>query len=62
MLKFILESQQECFETLSKSNQQSYEKYDDEYFKGKAQAYALAAEAVQEILKNYAMELDNTTK
>ena len=58
MLKFILEGQQECFETLSKSNQQSYEKYGDDYYHGKAQAYKLAAEAIQEILTNYTKELD----
>jgi hypothetical protein len=53
LLKAILEGQVECFKALSQQNAETCGDFNDAYFKGKSQAYLLAAQAFERIVVNY---------
>jgi hypothetical protein len=53
LLKTVLEGQVECFKSLSRQNAETFADYDDAYFKGKSQAYLLAAQAFENIVVDF---------
>lgn len=53
LLKCIIEGQVEAFKSLSRQNAETFADYEDAYFKGKSQAYLLAAQAFERIAQNY---------
>ena len=53
LLKAVIEGQVECLKSLSRQNAETFGDYDDAYFKGKSQAYLLAAQAFENIVVNY---------
>jgi len=53
MLKFAIEGQADVFKSLSQQNAEMFADIDDSYFKGKSQAYLLAAQAFENIVVNY---------
>ena len=55
-IKFLLEGQAEVFNRLAEYNAESFEETKDDYWLGKKQAYALAADAFENILNNYLRE------
>lgn len=53
LLKDVIEGQVKCFKSLSRQNAETYGDLNDVYFKGKSQAYLLAAQAFENIVVNY---------
>ena len=50
---FLLRSAADTLASLRDSNNEAYEKYNDEYFLGKSQAYAIALDNIEHILSDY---------
>jgi hypothetical protein len=50
---FLLRSAADTLAALRDSNNEAYDKYQDDYFLGKAQAYAIAFENIEYVLNNY---------
>ena len=50
---FLLRSTADTLASLRDSNSEAYEKYNDEYFLGKSQAYALALDNLEYVLSDY---------
>ena len=52
-MRYLLEGQVESFRSLSSINTELFVETEDDYFKGKAQAYTLAAESYESMIRNY---------
>ena len=50
---FLLRSAADTLASLRDSNSEAYEKYNDEYYLGKSQAYSIALDNVEYILSDY---------
>ena len=50
---FLLRSTADTLAALRDSNNEAYEKYKDQYFLGKSQAYALALDNLEYVLSDY---------
>jgi hypothetical protein len=50
---FLLRSVASTLESLRDSNSQAHEKYNDDYFLGKSQAYAIAFDNIEYVLNDY---------
>ena len=50
---FLLRSTADTLASLRDSNNEAYEKYHDEYYLGKSQAYALALDNLEYVLSDY---------
>ena len=50
---FLLRSAADTLASLRDSNSEAYEKYNDEYYLGKSQAYSIALDSVEYILSDY---------
>jgi hypothetical protein len=50
---FLLRSTADTLAALRDSNREAHEKYNDEYFLGKAQAYSIALDNIEHILSDY---------
>ena len=50
---FLLRSAADTLASLRDSNSEAYEKYNDEYYLGKSQAYALALDHLEYVLSDY---------
>lgn len=50
---FLLRSTADMLASLRDSNSDAYEKYKDEYFLGKSQAYSIVLDNVEHILSDY---------
>ena len=50
---FLLRSTADMLASLRDSNSQAHEKYNDDYYLGKSQAYALALDHLEHILSDY---------
>jgi hypothetical protein len=50
---FLLRSTADMLASLRDSNSQAYEKYNDDYYLGKSQAYALALDHLEYVLSDY---------
>lgn len=55
---FLLRSTADMLASLRDSNSDAYEKYKDEYFLGKSQAYSIALDNVEYILSDYDDEVE----
>lgn len=53
MLKFVIDGQADVFRSLSRQNAEMFADINDDYFRGKSQAYLLAAQAFENIIQNY---------
>jgi len=56
MLKYLVENQARTFRELEKVSAKAEKSIKDPYFTGKKFAYGLAAEALEDLLKNYCDE------
>jgi hypothetical protein len=56
---FLLRSTADTLASLRDSNNEAYEKYNDEYFLGKSQAYSIALDNIEHILSDYEMVWEN---
>ena len=52
-MRDLLDSQAVSFRSISRRNTETFVETEDDYFKGKAEAYTLAAEAFESIIRNY---------
>ena len=52
-IRYILEGQADSFRALSRRNTEIFVEIEDDFFKGKSEAYKLAAEAFENIIRNY---------
>ena len=52
-IRYILEGQVESYRSLSSINTELFVETEDGYFKGKAEAYTLAAESYESMIRNY---------
>jgi hypothetical protein len=50
---FLLRSTADTLASLRDSNSEAYEKYKDDYYLGKSQAYALALDNIEYVLNDY---------
>jgi len=50
---FLLRSTADTLASLRDSNSEAYEKYNDDYYLGKSQAYALALDNLEYVLSDY---------
>jgi len=50
---FLLRSTADTLASLRDSNSQAHEKYNDDYYLGKAQAYSIALDNLEYILSDY---------
>jgi hypothetical protein len=50
---FLLRSTADMLASLRDSNSEAHEKYNDDYYLGKAQAYSIALDNVEYILSDY---------
>ena len=50
---FLLRSVADTLASLRDSNSEAYEKYNDEYFLGKSQAYSIAFDNIEYVLNDY---------
>ena len=50
---FLLRSTADTLASLRDSNSEAYDKYNDEYYLGKSQAYALALDNLEYVLSDY---------
>ena len=50
---FLLRSTADTLAALRDSNNEAHEKYNDEYYLGKSQAYALALDNLEYVLSDY---------
>jgi len=50
---FLLRSASDTLASLRDSNTEAYEKYQDDYFLGKSQAYAIALDNLEYVLNDY---------
>jgi hypothetical protein len=57
-MRDLLDSQAVSFRSISRRNTETFVETEDDYFKGKAEAYTLAAEAFESIVRNY-LPLEN---
>jgi hypothetical protein len=55
---FLLRSTADMLASLRDSNSEAHEKYKDDYFLGKAQAYSIALDNVEYILSDYDDEVE----
>ena len=55
---FLLRSAADTLASLRDSNSEAYEKYNDEYYLGKSQAYSIALDSVEYILSDYDDEVE----
>ena len=61
-MRDLLDSQAVSFRSISRRNTETFVETEDDYFKGKAEAYTLAAEAFENIIRNYLpLESDDDT-
>ena len=58
-IRYILEGQADSFRSLSRRNTEIFVEIEDDFFKGKAEAYKLAAEAFENIIRNYLPKEDD---
>ena len=52
-MRDLLDSQAVSFRSISRRNTETFVETEDDYFKGKAEAYTLAAETFESIIRNY---------
>ena len=52
-MRDLLDSQAVSFRAISRRNTETFVETEDDFFKGKAEAYTLAAEAFESIIRNY---------
>ena len=52
-IRYILEGQVDAFRALSLRNTEMFVELEDDFFKGKAEAYTLAAESYERMIRNY---------
>ena len=52
-MRDLLDSQAVSFRAISRRNTETFVETEDDYFKGKAEAYKLAAESFENIIRNY---------
>jgi hypothetical protein len=57
-MRDLLDSQAVSFRAISRRNTETFVETEDDYFKGKAEAYTLAAESFESIIRNY-LPLEN---
>ena len=55
---FLLRSTADTLASLRDSNSAAHEKYNDEYYLGKAQAYSIALDNVEYVLSDYDDEVE----
>ena len=61
-MRDLLDSQAASFRSISRRNTETFVETEDDFFKGKAEAYKLAAEAFESIIRNYLpLESDDDT-
>ena len=53
IMRDLLDGQAGSFRVLSRKNTETFVETEDDFFKGKAEAYKLAAEAFESIIRNY---------
>ena len=53
IMRDLLDGQAASFRMISRRNTETFVETEDDYFKGKAEAYTLAAEAFESIIRNY---------
>jgi len=56
---FLLRNAADTLAALRDSNTEAHEKYQDDYFLGKSQAYALALDNLEYVLNDYEMVREN---
>jgi len=52
-MRYLLDGQAESFRSISRRNSETFVETGDDFFKGKAEAYKLAAESFESIIRNY---------
>ena len=52
-MRDLLDSQAASFRMLSRMNTETFVETEDDFFKGKAEAYKLAADVFENIIRNY---------
>ena len=52
-MRDLLDSQAASFRSISRRNTETFVETEDDFFKGKAEAYKLAAESFENIIRNY---------
>jgi hypothetical protein len=57
-MRDLLDSQAASFRMLSRMNTETFVETEDDFFNGKSQAYKLAAETFESIIKNYLPQED----
>ena len=50
---FLLRSAADTLASLRDSNSEAYDKYNDEYYLGKSQAYSIALDNIEYVLNDY---------
>jgi hypothetical protein len=61
-MRDLLDGQAASFRMLSRMNTETFVETEDDFFKGKAEAYKLAAETFESIIRNYLpLESDDDT-
>ena len=61
-MRDLLDGQAASFRMLSRMNTETFVETEDDYFKGKAESYTLAAETFESIIRNYLpLESDDDT-
>ena len=61
-MRDLLDSQAASFRSISRRNSETFVDTEDDFFKGKAEAYMLAAETFESIIRNYLpLESDDDT-
>jgi hypothetical protein len=58
IMRDLLDGQAGSFRVLSRKNTETFVETEDDFFKGKAEAYKLAAETFENIIRNY-LPLEN---
>ena len=53
IMRDLLDSQAASFRSISRRNTETFVETEDDFFKGKAEAYKLAAESFENIIRNY---------
>ena len=52
-MRDLLDGQAASFRSISRRNTETFVETEDDYFKGKAEAYKLAADSLENIIRNY---------
>ena len=52
-MRYLLEGQADSFRSISRRNTETFVETGDDFYKGKAEAYTLAAESFESIVRNY---------